>query len=53
MLREFRRVLTPHGKVVISTHHPAHDWQLHSPNNFFRDEASERDLGEGERSVRG
>jgi len=35
VLREFRRVLTPHGKVVISTHHPAHDWQLHSPDNYF------------------
>ena len=35
VLREFRRVLTPHGKVVISTHHPAHDWQVHSPDDYF------------------
>jgi ubiquinone/menaquinone biosynthesis C-methylase UbiE len=35
VLHEFRRVLTPHGKVVISTHHPAHDWQAHSPDNYF------------------
>ena len=35
VLDEFRRVLVSHGKVVISTHHPAHDWQVHSPDNYF------------------
>jgi SAM-dependent methyltransferase len=34
-LAEFRRVLAPAGTVVFSTHHPAWDWQLHSPDNYF------------------
>ena len=34
-LTEFHRVLGPHGAVVFSTHHPAMDWQLHSPEDYF------------------
>ena len=34
-LAEFHRVLTPGGAVVFSTHHPAMDWQLHSPDDYF------------------
>ena len=34
-LTEFHRVLAPHGAVVFSTHHPALDWQLYSPENYF------------------
>ena len=34
-LSEFHRVLTPSGAVVFSTHHPAMDWQLHSPDDYF------------------
>lgn len=32
---EFRRVLVPGGAVVFSTHHPAMDWQVHSPDDYF------------------
>ncbi|MGH9172117.1 MAG: class I SAM-dependent methyltransferase [Acidimicrobiales bacterium] len=32
---EFRRVLRSTGKVVFSTHHPAWDWQEHSPCDYF------------------
>jgi ubiquinone/menaquinone biosynthesis C-methylase UbiE len=35
VLREFRRVLRPSGAVVFSTHHPAMDWQLHAPEDYF------------------
>jgi ubiquinone/menaquinone biosynthesis C-methylase UbiE len=35
VLREFHRVLAPGGMVVFSTHHPAMDWQLHSPGDYF------------------
>ena len=35
VLREFHRVLAPGGMVVFSTHHPAMDWQLHSPDDYF------------------
>jgi SAM-dependent methyltransferase len=34
-LAEFHRILTPRGAVVFSTHHPAMDWQLHSPDDYF------------------
>jgi SAM-dependent methyltransferase len=34
-LGEFRRVLKPDGAVVFSTHHPAMDWQLHAPEDYF------------------
>ncbi len=34
-LTEIRRVLTPAGKVTLSTHHPTMDWKLHSPENYF------------------
>jgi SAM-dependent methyltransferase len=34
-LAEFHRVLAPRGAVVFSTHHPAMDWQLHSPEDYF------------------
>jgi ubiquinone/menaquinone biosynthesis C-methylase UbiE len=35
VLREFHRVLAPDGAVIFSTHHPAMDWQLHSPDDYF------------------
>lgn len=34
-LAEFHRVLAPGGAVVLSTHHPAMDWQLHSRDDYF------------------
>jgi ubiquinone/menaquinone biosynthesis C-methylase UbiE len=34
-LSEIRRVLTPQGRMVFSTHHPTMDWKLHSPDNYF------------------
>jgi len=34
-LAEFHRVLAAGGAVVFSTHHPAMDWQLHSPDDYF------------------
>jgi SAM-dependent methyltransferase len=35
VLSEFRRVLRPDGRVVFSTHHPAMDWQQHTPEDYF------------------
>ena len=35
VLDEFRRVLKPDGRIVISTHHPAMDWQLFSSEDYF------------------
>lgn len=35
VMREFRRVLAPNGKIIFSTHHPAWDWQIHSRDNYF------------------
>ena len=35
VLGEFHRVLTPEGTVVFSVHHPAMDWQLHAPDDYF------------------
>jgi SAM-dependent methyltransferase len=34
-LTEFGRVLRPGGRIVVSTHHPAMDWQLHSKEDYF------------------
>jgi SAM-dependent methyltransferase len=34
-LRELRRVLSPEGAVVFSTHHPTMDWMLSSPDDYF------------------
>jgi len=34
-LAEFHRVLAARGAVVFSTHHPAMDWQLYSPADYF------------------
>ena len=35
VLEELHRVTSPQGRVVFSTHHPAMDWQLHSPEDYF------------------
>ena len=35
VMNEFRRVLNPQGRVVFSTHHPAMDWLLSSPEDYF------------------
>ena len=35
VLVEFRRVLNSEGTVVFSVHHPAMDWQLHAPDDYF------------------
>ena len=35
VLSEFHRVLKPEGAVVLSTHHPTMDWQLHTPEDYF------------------
>jgi SAM-dependent methyltransferase len=35
VLGEFRRVLKHDGRIVVSTHHPAMDWQLHSSEDYF------------------
>ena len=35
VLGEFRRVLKTDGRILFSTHHPAMDWQLHSPEDYF------------------
>lgn len=32
---ELARVLAPGGRVVFSTHHPAWDWQAHTPDDYF------------------
>lgn len=34
-LAELRRVVADNGTVVLSTHHPAWDWQEHSPDDYF------------------
>ncbi len=34
-LREIRRVLSPNGVVVFSTHHPTMDWLVSSPEDYF------------------
>lgn len=34
-LAEFHRVLAARGSVVFSVHHPAMDWQLLSPEDYF------------------
>jgi SAM-dependent methyltransferase len=34
-LGEFHRVLAADGALVFSTHHPAMDWQEHSPEDYF------------------
>ena len=35
VLGEIRRLLTPGGALVFSTHHPTMDWRLHSRDNYF------------------
>ena len=34
-LREFHRVLKPDGRLVFSTHHPAHDWIGFGTHSYF------------------
>jgi ubiquinone/menaquinone biosynthesis C-methylase UbiE len=34
VLREIQRVLRPAGRLVVSTHHPTGDWQLHGGSYF-------------------
>ena len=34
-LREFHRVLQPHGVLVFSTHHPFMDWKLFEVEDYF------------------
>ena len=34
-LREFHRVLQPHGVLVFSTHHPFMDWKLYEQEDYF------------------
>jgi SAM-dependent methyltransferase len=34
-LGELRRVLSPQGALVFSTHHPTMDWMLSSPDDYF------------------
>lgn len=34
-LRELRRLLTPEGALIFSTHHPTMDAQIHSPEDYF------------------
>jgi ubiquinone/menaquinone biosynthesis C-methylase UbiE len=35
VLTELRRALRPDGTLVFSTHHPAMDWRIHSPDDYF------------------
>lgn len=35
VLGEIRRILTPAGALVFSTHHPTMDWKLHSRDDYF------------------
>ena len=35
VLGELRRVLTPKGILVFSTHHPSMDWPIHAPDDYF------------------
>ena len=35
VLGELGRVLTPGGSVVLSTHHPTMDWEVHTPDDYF------------------
>lgn len=35
VLHELRRVMKPTGRVVLSVHHPAMDWQAYSPDDYF------------------
>ncbi len=52
-LAEFHRVLAPQGAVVFSTHHPARDWQLHSPDDYFVIKQVTDCLDPGRAAVRG
>lgn len=34
-LREFHRILKPHGVLIFSTHHPFNDWKLYDLDDYF------------------
>lgn len=53
-LGEFRRVLSPGGRVVFSTHHPAEDWRwFQRPDYFATEEIVDRfPLGDRTAEVR-
>ncbi len=45
-LRELHRVLRPTGQLVLSTHHPTLDWQLHG-GSYFTEEVIEETWSKG------
>lgn len=53
-LREFRRILAPDGRVVLSTHHPGEDWRwLDRPNYFATELVTDNwRIGDGDVDVR-
>jgi SAM-dependent methyltransferase len=50
-LRELHRVLRPHGRLVVSTHHPTSDW-IRLGGSYFTVAPIEEDWHDGEWHVR-